>query len=197
MEPDQGTEPETAGWTLNTEHLNIRRALPCQKDVELLLRLWSDPVVMRAVGFPSGLKISFEEISRQLQKQGRSEFDCVLIVVSKSDHAPIGECRLGSPNADGVSETDIKLLPEVWGNGYGKELKAALVEYLFTHTSCQRVRATPNRGNVASIRMQESVGGRQTGEGVYQFPESMKSFTTEVPYLEYTVFREDWMKNRR
>ena len=34
----------------------------------------------------------------------------------------IGECKLASPDDDRIAHTDIKLLPEFWGNGYGREL---------------------------------------------------------------------------
>jgi RimJ/RimL family protein N-acetyltransferase len=197
MDLEHSATHDPTEWTLYTRRLSIRRARPSQQDVDLLLGLWTDPVVMRNVGFPSGLKVSSADIARQLGEQPWSEFDCVLVVTIRTSLEVIGECKLGSPDGAGVSNTDIKLLPGHWQKGYGKEVKLALLEYLFTHTACRRVRATPNRTNAASIRMQESVGGRRTGEGVYQFPESMKAYTVEVPYFEYTVFREDWLKSNR
>lgn len=160
---------------------------------------------MRNVGFPSGLTTNCDEIARQLSEQPPGEFDCVLVVSLRAASEPtaegptgelIGECRLGSPDSAGIARTDIKLLPEHWGKGFGKEIKRALLDYLFTHTPCHEVRATPNKGNTRSIRLQESVGGRQVGEGVYQFPESLRAQTLDVPYVEYAVSREDWEKNR-
>jgi RimJ/RimL family protein N-acetyltransferase len=67
-----------------------------------------------------------------------------------------------------------------------------LVVYLFAHTDCVAVQATPNVGNVASIRMQESVGGVRVGEQVYEFPESMRDYTTPVHHYIYRVYRKDW-----
>jgi RimJ/RimL family protein N-acetyltransferase len=183
-----------AEWILSSTRLTIRRAKPNQQDISLLFALWYDPEVMRNVGFPSGLKTSPELIARQLRKQKSGEFDCVLVVMARRTTELVGQCKLGSPDASGVAHTDIKLLPGHWGIGYGKEIKLTLLEYLFTHTTCRQVRATPNKHNIASIRLQESVGGRKTGEGVHRFPESMKAYTNEVPFLEYTVFREDWVK---
>jgi RimJ/RimL family protein N-acetyltransferase len=63
---------------------------------------------------------------------------------------------------------------------------------LFSHTACVAVQATPNVANVASIRMQEAVGGVRTGEGVGEFPESMRSYTHPVHYYIYRVYRPDW-----
>jgi RimJ/RimL family protein N-acetyltransferase len=185
---------QSVEWSLNTIRLTMRRAKPCQRDIALLLELWSDPAVMCHVGFPSGLRTSSEKIEQQLREQKTGEFDCVLIIMISSTIEPIGQCELGYPDAAGVAHTDIKLLPKYWGNGYGKEIKLALLEYLFSHTACQQVRVTPNKYNIASIKLQESVGGHQTGEGLYQFPERMRDYTTEVRYFEYTVFREDWIK---
>jgi RimJ/RimL family protein N-acetyltransferase len=184
-------EPE---WLLPTTRLVIRRAVPNPQDIALLLAIWTNPAVMANVGFPLGLKTDAAAIERQLRRQKAGEFDCVLIATLWATTEPIGECKLGSPDSTGIAHTDIKLLPKFWGNGYGREIKLALLGYLFTHTACTQVRATPNRGNVASIRMQESVGGRRTGEGVYRFPEKMRAFTAEVPYFEYTVFRDDWSR---
>ena len=55
---------------------------------------------------------------------------------------------------------------------------------------------TPNRENIASIKMQEAVGGRRVREGIYQFPENMKDCTINVPYFEYVVDRVTWEGNR-
>lgn len=92
----------------------------------------------------------------------------------------IGECRLGTPDAQGLSETDIKLLPEFWGQGYGKEVKRGLLTYLFTRTECLVAQATPNVDNLASIRLQEAVGGRRVGESIHEFPREMQSLTCPV-----------------
>jgi len=63
------------------------------------------------------------------------------------------------------------------------EVKQGLVDYLFTHTDCIAVQAAPKRGNVASIKMQEAVGGVYVRE--------------EEPYLVYRVSRETWEARRR
>ncbi len=180
-------------WSIRTSRLIIRRAAPTDKDISLLVELWNSPEVMHNVGFPDGLRIDAERVRRQLSKEtAGEEYDCVLMVDLADTGEVIGQCELGSPDEAGIAHTDVKLMPAHWGNGYGVEIKRTLVDYLFTHTDCSRVQATPNVNNRASIRMQEAVGGRRTGEGVHHFPESMKDYTTDVHYMEYTVFREDW-----
>jgi RimJ/RimL family protein N-acetyltransferase len=181
-------------WQLQTSRLTIRRASVDQSDIDLLLRLWTDPEVMKNVGFPDGLPITAEKIEKQLRTQPSVEYDCVLIVILNDTGERIGEAKLESPDELGVAKTDIKLLPAYWGNGYGREIKRALLQYLFDHTDCRMVQVSPNRNNKASIRMQEAVGGRRIGEGVYRFPESMRDYTCDVPYFDYAVFREDWIR---
>lgn len=153
--------------------------------------LWTNPRVMTNVGFPQGLRTTREEIQRQIEAQGDSEFDQLLVVVLRATGQCMGECKMGHPNDEGVSETDVKLFPEFWGHKYGVEVKRALVSHLFTHTDCVAVEATPNVDNIASIKMQEAVGGVRIEEAVYEFPEHMRDFTTPVHYYVYRVERSN------
>jgi RimJ/RimL family protein N-acetyltransferase len=180
-------------WSIQTPRLTIRRAKPIDSDIALLLELWTNPEVMKNVGFPSGLRTDADRIEAQLTKQPAGEYDCVLIASLNGTGELMGECKLGAPDKDDVAVTDIKLLPRYWGNRFGVEIKRALLDYLFQNTTCRQVKATPNKQNKASIKMQKAVGGSQTGEGVHKFPDSMADYTTDVPYVEYTVFREDWI----
>jgi RimJ/RimL family protein N-acetyltransferase len=177
-----------------TTNLIIRRATESEEDIALLYELWVDPRVMSMVGFPNGLNTSYEKIRNQIDKQSKTEFDCVLIVMRKDSSQLIGECKLGSPDMELVAHTDIKLLPSQWGKGYGTEIKQGLLRYLFTHTNCKEVKATPNRNNIASQEMQRKVGGEKKGEGIYHFPDNMKNRTDDVPFFVYVVTREAWEK---
>lgn len=177
---------------LETDRLRVRTASASEGDVAFYHRLWNHPEVMANVGFPRGLGLSREQIRAQLARQREGPFDVCLVVELRETGARIGECRLGSPDGDGLSETDVKLLPEHWGRGIGTELKRALVGYLFEHAGCRGVKATPNVRNRASQRMQEKVGARRVGEEVHRFPEAMRHFTEDVHAYVYVVFREDW-----
>ncbi|MBC8416567.1 MAG: GNAT family N-acetyltransferase [Candidatus Cloacimonetes bacterium] len=137
---------------LQTKRVKVRK--PDKIDIEMYFKLWNSPEVMQKVGFPQGLKISKEKISEQIKNQDKTEYDKTLVVVEKSSDEAIGECKLGFPNKEGISITDIKLLPEFRGNDYGKEIKNALCLYLFSRTNCKIVEASPNVNNLASIRMQ-------------------------------------------
>jgi RimJ/RimL family protein N-acetyltransferase len=175
-----------------TERLVIRTATV--DDVDMYYELWNEPRVMENVGFPQGLGITRERIEDIIRKPSESQYDRLLVAELKGTGRAIGECKLGWPNEEGIAETDVKLLPAFWGHKYGVEIKRGLVGYLFTHTDCDSVQATPNVGNIASIKMQEAVGGVRVDEDVYHFPESMRGFTTPVHHYVYRVYRADWEK---
>jgi RimJ/RimL family protein N-acetyltransferase len=175
-----------------TPRLVIRLATAA--DAQLYLDLWTNPQVMSNVGFPKGLRIVHDELLERLRAQGPSEYDRLLVAELQSTSEAIGECHMHTPNEEGIAETDIKLLPAFWGNKYGVEIKRGLVDYLFTHTDCTAIEASPNVGNAASIKMQEAVGGVRVSEGTFEFPESMRAFTTPVHTYVYRVYRDTWEK---
>ena len=177
-----------------TERLVVRTATV--QDVDLIYELWTDPRVMANAGFPHGLRITREEIEETLRKPSDSEFERVLVVELGATGQPIGQCYMHHPNEEGIAETDVKLRPAFWGHKYGVEVKHGLVAHLFAHTDCTAVGASPKVDNIASIKMQESVGGVRVGEAVYEFPESMRDYTTPVHHYIYHVYREDWERGQ-
>ncbi|MBN2146333.1 MAG: GNAT family N-acetyltransferase [Anaerolineales bacterium] len=176
-----------------TPRLCVRLAVPA--DAALIHQLWTDPRVMKHVGFPQGLKITQEEVRRKIKRAGEDVYRQLLIVVEKAGQQVIGQCKMGQPDENGIAETDIKLLPEFWGRKYGVEVKRGMVDYLFVHTDCKAVGGTPNVDNLASIKMQEAVGAVRVGEEVYRFPEQMRDFTCPVHHYIYHVNREIWEKD--
>jgi len=184
--------PTGRNIVFETPRLVVRFA--AEADAELYLDLWTNPQVMSNVGFPNGLRITHDEIVQRLRAQGSSAFDRLLVAELRCTGEVIGECHMHKPNDEGIAETDIKLLPTFWGNKYGVEIKRGLVDYLFTQTDCSAIEASPNVGNRASIKMQEAVGGVRVGEGTFEFPESMRAFTTPVHAYIYRVHRDTWAR---
>ena len=176
---------------VKTKRLVIRKATI--EDAPIYYKLWTNPDVMTFVGFPQGLPITQEEIEDRIRNQCNEAFlDQRLIVVLGVTGEAIGECTMHTPDEKGLAETDVKLLPTYWGHKYGIEIKQALLFILFTKTDCMVVQATPNVKNIASIKMQEAVGGVRMGKGIFEFPEKMKEYTTPVHHYIYHVHREDW-----
>lgn len=173
-----------------TERLSVRSAT--LQDAEMYFKLWSDPQVMKNVGFPQGYPVTLDEVKESIRKQGPPPFDHMLVVTIKESGEAIGECKIETPDREGLTETHIKILPPHWGHKYGLEIKRGLLDYIFTQTDCLVVQSTPNVGNIPSIKMQEAVGGVRVGEDTHEFPDEMKDYTCPVHYYIYHVRREDW-----
>ena len=78
-----------------TERLVVRTATV--EDADLFYALWTDPRVMKHVGFPQGLRITQSELEERLSKQRGSEFERLLVVELKATGQAIGECKLDTP----------------------------------------------------------------------------------------------------
>lgn len=182
---------------IETSRLVIERGVPSPQHIELVYDLWTCPEVMKYVGFPQGLKTTKEEIAKTLSREDPIGCECILIVSRKEDKTLLGHCFFHKPDPQRTCETDIKLLPQYHGAGYGTEIKKALIDYVFTHTSCRRLKATPNINNIKSCRMQEKSGFYKAGKEKSQFPSHMKDYTTLVEYYIYYLEREAWEKRER
>ncbi len=181
-----------------TKRLLIRLATPTEEDVDVYYRLWNHPRVMTNVGFPQGLGISKAEITTKLAQVDNAPYNCRLLVIRKQDGVVIGESKLGFPDKNGVSSTDVKLFPEYWNQGYGTEIKQGLVDYLFTHLpECMAVKADPAKHNIGSQKMQEHVGGVRIEPGKeYPIQNAQQYFPESDQYFLYMVFRENWQNSR-
>jgi RimJ/RimL family protein N-acetyltransferase len=178
-------------YFLRTRHLGIRRATI--QDADFIHTLWTMPAVMRFVGFPEGLAISVNEVREGIERGPNSEFGSRLIVELRSTQVPIGQCKISTPDAAGICEPDIKLSPEVWGSGYGRELWAAMIDYAFQNSPADIVQGTPNRANIASVRMQLGSGMIQVDEGVFVNHSSPHPGAVPVPYFKLQITREQWL----
>jgi RimJ/RimL family protein N-acetyltransferase len=183
------------GTVFETHRLIIRAARG--DDVPVYLALWTNPAIMKNMGFPNGLKITAEEMAAKIGEQGEEAYGRLLVAELKSTQQVIGECKLYLPNDEGISETDVKLLPQFWGHKYGVEVKQGLVDHLFTHTDCAAVQGTPNVANIPSIKMQEAVGAVRIAEHIYEFSEDRRGpDTCPVHHYVYRVFRSNWEQRR-
>jgi len=163
-------------------------------DAPYIHHLWTDPRVMRFVGFPYGLRVTQYEIEERIRRQPPTDPDTLLIATHRDTGARIGQCKLGTPGVEGISEPDIKLHPASWGFGFGTEIWSALIDALFRRTACQMVQGTPHVANTASIRMQQRSGMACVGHGVFQFPPRMRCWTRPVPHEIRRITREAWTR---
>ena len=59
--------------------------------------------------------------------------------------------NVGFPNGLSITRKDVKRM--ISESGPSEEVKRGMLDHLFTHTACLAVEATPNVGNIASIKM--------------------------------------------
>ncbi len=176
---------------LKTPRLGVRKATA--DDAAFIHGLWTSPAVMKYVGFSQGLSISVEEVRRQIVDSPSAEFGSRLVVELLTTGERIGQTKLEVPDTQGICEPDIKLHPSVWGWGYGTELWRALIDYAFAHSSATIVQGTPNRHNIASVRMQMGAGMVQVDEGVFDGHLGNAPGAIRVPYLKLQITREQWL----
>jgi len=180
---------------LHTPRLHVRPARA--GEAAWICALWRDPRVTTFVGFPHGIPTSVREIEARIERDRDRPPKRLLIVERSTDGTPIGKVKLGEPDADGVSEPDIKLLPEHWRQGFGRELWGAMIGHIFRTTDCQVVQGTPNVANTASIRMMEAAGMRRVGQGVFEPTGPLRNSMTAVPHFVYRITRKDWREASR
>jgi len=180
----------TDQYFLRTLRLGLRHAR--ERDASFVHALWTSSDVMRFVGFPNGLAITIDEIKTTIERGLDSEFGSLLIASLLETNQVIGQCKIGTPDAEGICEPDIKLKPEYWGNGYGRELWPAMIDYAFAHSAAKIVQGTPNRANAASVRMQLGAGMIQVDEGVFANHPSPHPGAIPVPYYKLQITREQW-----
>ncbi len=178
-------------YVLHTSQLRVRRAEPA--DAEFIRSLWSSPRVMCFVGFPKGLATTANEIEKQIEGNSASELGVLLIAETLKSNVRVGQCKIGAPDEEGICEPDIKLKPEHWGDGCGKELWAAMIDYAFTHSPAEIVQGTPNRANTASVHMQQGAGMVKVDEGVFEPNLTLHPEAVPVPYFKLQITREQWL----
>ncbi|MFC2083151.1 GNAT family N-acetyltransferase [Candidatus Bipolaricaulota bacterium] len=180
---------------LTTKRLTVRRAE--SSDAGFVESLWTMPAVMRLVGFPEGIALSADEVRRTIESGQSTVLGSILIVSLSKQGQIIGQAKVGAPDAEGISEPDIKLHPEYWGCGYGKELWPALIDYAFKYSSADIVQGTPNRDNTASVRMQIGAGMVQVDEGVFPAAKHLHPEAVPVPYLKLHMTRRQWQSRHQ
>ena len=67
-----------------------------------------------------------------------------------------------------------------------------MIDYAFQNSSADIVQGTPNRANIASVRMQLGSGMVKVGEGVFSNHTSTHPGAVPVPYFRLQITREQW-----
>lgn len=95
----------------------------------------------------------------------RTETDeTILTLIAEDEDGPIGEVMFRPLyRNEGRAEIGIWLVPEVWGQGFGTEVTAAMLEYGFEQLRLHRIYAQPLARNDRSRGLLDSLGFTEEG----------------------------------
>jgi RimJ/RimL family protein N-acetyltransferase len=150
---------------IETPRLRLREYEPA--DGPAVHRYASDPVVVRYMWWGPNSEADtrrfIEQALRHRAQRPRSDYD--LAATLRSTGAVIGGASL---NARGraehaTAEIGYCFAPETWGQGYGSEAVAALLDFGFDVARFHRIFALVDPEHTASIRLVERLGLRREG----------------------------------
>ncbi len=167
------------------------------QDVEDLTALHGDPAVMRHIddGRPVPREIVESRTLPQILREYRElpAGHGYFAARERTSGAFLGGFSLrpaGSVGLDGGTEIGYRLLPAVWGRGYGTEGARALVAKAFTDLGADRVVATTMTVNTASRRVMEKAGLTLVRTFFEQWPQYIEG--AEHGDVEYAITRRAW-----
>ncbi len=140
---------------LDTERLMFRDWYA--SDLEPFHSICSDPSVMQFVGDgePWSLELTEQFVARAREMSQTFGY-CQWPVIHKAGSALIGFC--GFVPASGGAEIGWRLAKEYWGRGLATEAARAVLKHGFETLGFQRIIATVQVPNLASIRVVEKLG---------------------------------------
>lgn len=176
---------KAADDTLTTERLAVRRFTP--GDLDLLVRLYSDPEVMR---FTGGIQTR-EKTATILQERILAYYDQhpglgIWLTHERASGAPVGLHLLNHIRDAEVIQVGYVLCRESWGRGYATEMATRLLRYGFGELGLPQISAITDLPHVDSQRVLLKIGLERAGER--HFPAY-----GEAPLAFFTRDAESWL----
>ena len=179
--------------TIGTSRLILRRAI--REDAEPMFRNWaSDPEVTKFLTWPAHSSIAVSEmvIGSWLQEYEKESYYQWMIVLKERDE-PIGSISVVRQN-DRVEEAEIGYCigSPWWHRGIVSEALAAVIEYLFTEVSMNRVAARHDPNNPNSGGVMRKCGMKY--EGTNRACDRNNQGICDA--AQYSILRSEWQKPR-
>lgn len=153
-------EPGDSQFVLETQRLVLRHWT--DTDLEPFHSICSDPRVMQFVG--DGQAWSLERTKDFIDRavaQSQQHGYCQWALSLKDDGTLIGFC--GFVPAEHGAEVGWRLAFQHWGRGLATEAAQAAMKYGFEKLGFERIIATVQSGNQASLRVVEKLGMHEEG----------------------------------
>lgn len=137
-----------------------------------LQSLWESGPVMTHVGYPDGLGWSQAKYDDHWRRIARDERNIYLALEDKSGTF-MGEARLSSPDDDGFCSHDLKLSPQFWKKGLGREAWTVILDRAARRWPDSIPLVTPSVGNAAAINLYKTLGFEYDGDEMEWIPEGI------------------------
>jgi [ribosomal protein S5]-alanine N-acetyltransferase len=132
-----------------------------KEDILPFHEMQTDPEVMKYTGTPAkSRKENEEDLDYVISCYSIAHNDFwVWAVERKTDHAFIGTCAIVKTEVGQFGkqedELGLRLLRKHWGNGYGKELIPAMLDYAFRKMNITEIIAEVDQRNMGSVKILE------------------------------------------
>lgn len=171
--------------TLTTERLRLRAHRI--EDFAAVAKMWADPRVTQYIGGrPSTGELSWARLLRYAGHWALLGFG-YWAIEDRATGAFAGELGFADyhreidPTLDGVPELGWVLSPDFFGRGYATEAARAATHWGDTHFGTARTACLIHPGNVASIRVAEKLGFRETARPSYNGEQTILFDRTPTP----------------
>lgn len=155
--------------SLTTARLALRRFT--LDDLELLVRLHSDPRVMRYAGGLLSREQSLEVLrDRTLDYYEQHPGLGVWATIERSTGDCVGLHLLNNIRGESCIQVGYLLYPEYWGRGYATEMAVRVLRYGFEALRLPRIVAITALENIESQRVLQKAGLLRDGERSFAHP---------------------------
>ncbi|MFW0785042.1 GNAT family N-acetyltransferase [Gordonia sp. CPCC 206044] len=176
---------------LETARLRLRPV--ASSDTDALVRLDSDPAVMRFVsgGAPTPREVIEDWVVPRAQAEYRAHRTGMWTATDRITGGFLGWFALRTPRHSNCAELELsyRLCRHVWGHGLATEAAAALLRMSFQQICAERVFASTMAVNMPSRRVMEKIGMRLS---------AIRMSTDDVVFgsgggeVEYELLRAHW-----
>ncbi|GAB6109037.1 GNAT family N-acetyltransferase [Fusibacter bizertensis] len=148
-----------------------------REDLKNLMELWNSGEVMKFVGFPNGLNITYIEVEKWFDSlNGKSNSKHYSIYNSLGEYC--GETYYSIDEKHNLAELDIKLNEKARGKGIAYTALLNTLDIIFDSKNCEKAFVEPDSHNKNAWKLYEKIGFKSTERPDYLEPNEV--------YLEIT-----------
>ncbi|MBP1043841.1 GNAT family N-acetyltransferase [Vagococcus sp. BWB3-3] len=156
-------------------------------DYEIIQRWWNDGETMAAVGFPKGLNISLNEVSKIIQGKDSANGFLVIDYQGKA----IGEFTYKKEMLKTFSMGMKIGSAEFRGKGLGRRALQLGLNYLFDELAATKVTLEVNTENARAIKLYEQAGFKQVGYHHHSWQNQLEQMMSSYSYeLTKTIYKK-------